>query len=172
MSNRDPNFDAYVLRIHEVLDRLDYYKLLGVDHAAGVTDVRSAFFIIAAKFHPDRNRNADEAVQKAIYDIFKRLNEAYRVLCDQERRKMYNENLTQGKVRLDQDIRKTNVPKTPADTIGSRKAREFYQQADEALKKGDLMTADLRIRLAQSQDKGNPAIKELADQIRAAKKKK
>jgi len=172
MNKRDPKFDNYVIRIHEVLDRLDYYKLLGVAHDAGVSDIRNAFLTIAAKFHPDRNRDADKTVEEALYDIFKRLNEAYRVLCDQDRRKLYNETLAQGKVRLDQDIRKASVPKKPIDTIRSRKAREFYQQAEDALETGDLMKADLHIKLAKSQGKGNKAIQELADKIAEGKKNK
>ncbi|HUT77787.1 MAG TPA: DnaJ domain-containing protein, partial [Polyangia bacterium] len=82
MTVRDPAFDAYVLQIHAVLERLDYYRLLGVDRGARIPEIKRAFFGIAARFHPDRNRDAEQAVAAAIYEIFKRLNEAYRVLCD------------------------------------------------------------------------------------------
>ncbi|MCP4606720.1 MAG: J domain-containing protein [Proteobacteria bacterium] len=172
MSRRDPKFDAYVLKIHEVLDQLDYYKLLGVDRQTGVSGVRKAFYAIAAKFHPDRNRDAEPAIHKALYEIFKRLNEAYRVLCDPERRKMYDECLSQGKVRLEQDTRRSLTPKSPEDTIKSRPARQFYHEAAEELKKGSLMNADLHIKVAASHEPNSPAIIQLAKQILEAKKAK
>jgi len=167
---RDPNFDAYALKIHHVLDRLDYYRLLGVDPKAGVTDIRKAFYAIAGKFHPDRNRDADDKVKKALYDIFKRLNEAYRVLCNPTKRQAYAENLANGKVRLEQDTRQKTGPKNPEDTIKSREARQFYRQAAGELKKGNLMQADLHIKLAISREPGSKAIKELIAEILKAKK--
>ena len=59
MKSRDPQFDNYVLKIHAVLDRIDYYRLLGVKHDATRADIKKAFHGIARKFHPDRNRDAD-----------------------------------------------------------------------------------------------------------------
>ncbi len=169
---RDPNFDAYVIKIYNVLDRLDYYRLLGVDQKAGASAIRKAFYAIAGKFHPDRNRDADEHVSKALYDIFKRLNEAYRVLCNPSRRQAYDANLSDGKVRLEQDSRKSIGPKNPEDTIKSREARQFYRQAADELKKGNMMQADLHIKLAKSREPGSKAINGLIAKIQAEKKNK
>jgi curved DNA-binding protein CbpA len=169
MSQRDPAFDEYVLKIHAVLDRLDYYRLLGLDRAAKLPDIKKAFYSIAEKFHPDRNRDASKEVQAAIYDIFKRLNEAYRVLCDPPRRTQYDATLAQGKVRLDQEGRKTSVPKSAEDTISSREARQFYRQAEEALRQGNLMQADLHLKMAKSREPGSSAIKQLEQRIQAEK---
>lgn len=172
MKPRDPHFDSYTLKIYDSLDRLDYYKLLGVDQNSGVTDIRNAFLAIAAQFHPDRNRNADETVQKALYDIFKRLNEAYRVLCDPEKREAYNKELAAGKTRLERDVRKKAAPIRPEETIKSVKARQFYQMAQDALRLGNVMKADLHIKLASSMEKNNPAIESFIAEIQAAKQKK
>jgi curved DNA-binding protein CbpA len=172
MSQRDPNFDAYVLKIHEVLDRLDYYRLLGVEPAARIPQIKKAFFGIAAKFHPDRNRDADPQVQQAIYEIFKRLNEAYRVLCDYEKRKAYDRTRGEGKVRLESTDRRTSAPKTAEDTIKSREARQFFRQATEALQAGDLMQAELHCKVAKSREGENAVIAGLLEQIKAAKAEK
>ena len=172
MSNRDPQFDAYVLKIHEVLDQLDYYRLLGVDREAGVSDIRKAFYSITAKFHPDRNRDAGPRIKKALYDIFKRLNEAYRILCDAPKRALYNKGLLSGKVRLEQENRRKTGPENPEDTIKSRDARQFYRQAATELKKGNLMNAQLHIKVAAGREPRSEAIKDLAKQIMEAKRKK
>jgi curved DNA-binding protein CbpA len=170
MTGRDPAFDAYVLQIHAVLDRLDYYRLLGVEREARVSDIKRAFFGIAARFHPDRNRNAEPAVQGAIYEIFKRLNEAYRVLCDHEKRKTYEAALAQGRTRLGTEDRRTAQPKTPEDTLQSREARQFYREAAAALAAGNLLQAELHVKVARAREgRANEAIAGLEQAIREAK---
>jgi curved DNA-binding protein CbpA len=169
MNKRDPQFDAYVLKIHEVLDRLDYYRLLGVDPKARHADVRKAFYAIAAKFHPDRNRNADPRVQRALYDIFKRLNESYRVLGDPQKRATYDEGLRSGEVRFVQDMRRNKGPRNPEDSIQSPQARQFYRQAADELEAGNLMNADLHLKVAASREPGSQAIVDLAEKLKAAK---
>lgn len=169
---RDPAFDDYVLKIHAVLDKLDYYRLLGVDKAARVPEVKKAFFAIANKFHPDRNRDADPRTTQAIYDIFKRLNEAYRVLCDHEQRKLYEACLAEGKIRLTFEDRRTMVPRSSEETIQSREARQFFIKARDALKQGNLMQAELHIKMAKSREGDNAAIESVAAQIVAAKAEK
>jgi DnaJ-class molecular chaperone len=169
---RDPAFDDYVLKIHAVLDRLDYFRLLGVDRNARVPEVKKAFFAIANKFHPDRNRDADPATMRAIYDIFKRLNEAYRVLGDHEKRKLYEAALAEGKNRLTLEERRTTVPRTPEETIQSREARQFFIKARDALKQGNLMQAELHIKMAKGRESENMAIESIAAQIVAAKAEK
>lgn len=172
MANRDPEFDAYVLKIFEVLDRLDYYRLLGIPHDAKVPQIKKAFFGIATKFHPDRNRDAEEQVKGAIYAIFKRLNEAYRILCDHEKRKLYDRDLTQGKTRLEQDGRRKVAPKTPEDTMKSREARQFFRKAVEALEGGNILQAELHGKVAASREGNNEFIAELLEKIKETKQAK
>jgi len=172
MPSRDPAFDNYVMKIHQVLDRLDYYRLLGVPSDAGVSDVKKAFVNITTRFHPDRNRDADPTVHQAIYDIFKRLNEAYRVLCDPDKRKLYDVNLKGGTVRFSTEVRMSMVPKTPEETIRNKDARQFYVTAKKSLADKNLMQADLHVRMAAAREPGNPAIAELMAEINAAKTKK
>jgi DnaJ-class molecular chaperone len=169
---RDPAFDDYVIKIHEVLDKLDYYRLLGVDRNARIPEVKKAFFAIANKFHPDRNRDADPRIAQAIYDIFKRLNEAYRVLCDHEQRKQYEACVAGGKLRLTFEDRRTAVPRSPEETIQSRDGRQFFIKARDAMKQGNLMQAELHVKMAKSREGENAAIESLAAQIAAAKAEK
>jgi curved DNA-binding protein CbpA len=166
---RNPKFDTYVLEIHFVLDDLDYYHLLGVKQQAGISDIRKAFLSIAAKFHPDRNRDADDKVQKALYDIFKRLNEAYRILCNTEQRQQYNASLAEGKTRFEKTARSKKGPRNVEDSIKNVQARQFYRQAAQELKNGNLVQAQLHIQVAQSRERGNKIINQLAGQINEAK---
>ena len=63
----------------------DYYKVLGIDKSASEKDVRRAFRALAAKHHPDRNREDPSAEER-----FKEINEAYTVLADAEKRAIYD----------------------------------------------------------------------------------
>jgi len=63
----------------------DYYKVLGVDRGADEKAVRNAFRQRAKEMHPDINRNDPQAEEK-----FKDVNEAFEVLSDPEKRKMYD----------------------------------------------------------------------------------
>jgi len=63
----------------------DYYKTLGVDRDATPDAIKKAYRKLASKYHPDVNK-AKDAEEK-----FKALNEAYEVLSDPEKRKLYDE---------------------------------------------------------------------------------
>lgn len=64
----------------------DYYKLLGVDRKAKQEDISKAFKKLARKYHPDLNPGDKKAEEE-----FKKINEAYEVLKDPEKRKLYDQ---------------------------------------------------------------------------------
>ena len=63
----------------------NYYDLLGVTKDASDKEIRQAYRRLARQYHPDVNKNDAEAEDK-----FKRINEAYTVLSDEESRKKYD----------------------------------------------------------------------------------
>ena len=64
----------------------DYYKILGVGREASKDEIAKAFKKLARKYHPDLNPGNKESEEK-----FKEINEAYEVLKDDEKRKMYDQ---------------------------------------------------------------------------------
>ena len=60
----------------------DYYKTLGVPRTATADEIKKAFRKLARTHHPDAG--GDEAK-------FKELNEAYEVLSDDKKRKLYDQ---------------------------------------------------------------------------------
>ncbi len=64
----------------------DYYKILGVSKTAGKEEISKAFKKLARKYHPDLNQNDAKAETK-----FKEVNEAYEVLKDDEKRRLYDQ---------------------------------------------------------------------------------
>ncbi len=64
----------------------DYYKILGVSRNASQDEIKKKYRKLASKFHPDRNPDDKIAEQK-----FKDVGEAYEVLKDPEKRKLYDQ---------------------------------------------------------------------------------
>ncbi|RKY45180.1 MAG: molecular chaperone DnaJ, partial [Candidatus Neomarinimicrobiota bacterium] len=64
----------------------DYYKILGVPRNASKEEIKKAYRKIALKYHPDRNPGDKEAEEK-----FKEAAEAYAVLSDDEKRRIYDQ---------------------------------------------------------------------------------
>lgn len=64
----------------------DYYKILGVDKKASQDEIKKAYRKLAVKYHPDKNPGNKEAEEK-----FKEIGEANEVLCDPDKRKLYDQ---------------------------------------------------------------------------------
>jgi molecular chaperone DnaJ len=63
----------------------DYYDVLGVARDADVRTIKSAYRKLAMKYHPDRNPG-----DKAAEENFKEATEAYDVLADDDKRRLYD----------------------------------------------------------------------------------
>ncbi|MFA5992065.1 MAG: DnaJ domain-containing protein, partial [Candidatus Doudnabacteria bacterium] len=56
-----------------MVNKRDYYEVLGLERSASDEDIKKAFRKMAMKHHPDRNHEEGAA------DKFKEVNEAYEV---------------------------------------------------------------------------------------------
>jgi molecular chaperone DnaJ len=65
--------------------RRDYYEVLGVSRDASSDDIKRAYKRLALKYHPDRNPGDAEAEER-----FKEASEAFQVLSDAEKRRIYD----------------------------------------------------------------------------------
>jgi molecular chaperone DnaJ len=63
----------------------DYYDLLGLKKGADAAEIKKGYRKMAMKYHPDQNKDNPEAEEK-----FKKVNEAYDVLKDDQKRAAYD----------------------------------------------------------------------------------
>jgi molecular chaperone DnaJ len=63
----------------------DYYDILGLERDADAAGIKKAYRTLAMKFHPDRNQDDPQAVE-----AMKEVNEAYAVLSDPAKRRLYD----------------------------------------------------------------------------------
>lgn len=62
----------------------DYYKILNIARQADITEIKKAFRALALQWHPDRNK------APTANEIFIQINEAYEILSDESKRKIYD----------------------------------------------------------------------------------
>lgn len=67
------------------MDKQDYYETLGVSRKADEEEIKKAYRKLALKYHPDRNPGSKEAEER-----FKEAAEAYEVLRDPQKRRIYD----------------------------------------------------------------------------------
>jgi len=68
------------------MTRKDYYEILGISRSATADDIKKAYRQLALKYHPDRNPGDKDAEER-----FKEAAEAYEVLHDSEKRRIYDQ---------------------------------------------------------------------------------
>jgi DnaJ-class molecular chaperone len=66
------------------LDSRGYYGILGVSEKATFLEIKRSYRRLARKYHPDRNRNSQSE------ENIKRLNQAYEILSDRDKRRLYD----------------------------------------------------------------------------------
>lgn len=113
---------------------MDYYQVLGVNKNSSPEELKQAYRKLAMKHHPDRG--GDEAE-------FKKINEAYDVLSNAEKRSVYDTPHQQGAWRQNFD------PGEPFDFEEvMRQAREMFNEKHQRHRNPDALT-DINISLSQ-----------------------
>lgn len=69
------------------MTKRDYYEVLGVSKTAGEDDIKKAYRKLAMQYHPDVTKEDHKVAEEK----FKEVSEAYEVLVDEKKRKLYDQ---------------------------------------------------------------------------------
>jgi curved DNA-binding protein CbpA len=83
----------------------DYYEVLGVTLRSSSADVKSAYYQLAKKYHPDRFRQPEQAeLRSKVEALFAKVTEAYETLNDHAKRALYDDRLRKGLPKREQPL--------------------------------------------------------------------
>ena len=71
--------------------RKDYYKILELAKTASDDDIKKAYKKMALKWHPDKFHSQGEEERLKAEKMFKDIGEAYAVLSDADKKRMYDQ---------------------------------------------------------------------------------
>ncbi|OGF67053.1 MAG: hypothetical protein A2Y62_10960 [Candidatus Fischerbacteria bacterium RBG_13_37_8] len=105
----------------------DYYDVLDVQQNASLSQIKSSYYQLAKKFHPDRYSTlADAAAREKLSFVFSKITEAYQIL--EGNREAYDNKLKEAKVPK----MKYDEAKVEHEVIAEKK--EFVKDPDRAEK--------------------------------------
>ncbi|WP_223634491.1 J domain-containing protein [Corallococcus sp. EGB] len=151
------------------LDQMDYFEVLGLERAAGPSDIKKAFYKESRVYHPDRFFHLEsKGLKDQVNELYKRVTEAYYVLRDDTKRKKYLTDIA-GPDRA-QKLRFTDASeaetkaaakKEQEEQIGTHpKGRQFYAQAQKDLEASNPSAAERNLKMALTYEPSNARYKE------------
>lgn len=151
------------------VDALDYYEILGVEPGATPRAIQLAFHQASRRAHPDARRDQPAEVRRAAERVARRVTEAYTVLRNPQRRRVYDERRARGQHRIQlaeaqSAVRERSRRDGEATTP---QARRFLQAARADLDRGDLNAAVRNLQTALTYEPGNAALRTLLEETRA-----
>jgi curved DNA-binding protein CbpA len=162
--------------LHELLDELDYYQLLGISADSGPEAIEPGFREWSRKLHPDRvGRLGNKSWTRKATAIYRVINEGYRVLRDPDTRTAYGKDLQAGRKRLS-DTGKADAKASsgasgdPAQAARTEKGGKYWRLALQNWRDADYNGCVMNIQFALSFEKDNETFQEWLDRAKAQAK--
>lgn len=162
-------FRSRVEGIYEQLAERDYYDLLEVPHQATGGQIKDSYFERSIEFHPDRFMQLDDtALKHQIYEVYKRITEAFKVLLDPHARTEYDQQIAgdgSGRLRYLEFGRTREPAVVSADVATTPASRRYVNFADLAERNGNLKSARMYLTLAAQCEPQNDTLRGRLDEI-------
>ena len=137
----------HLLFFHHCLDYIDHYQILGVSRDATRKEIRSAYFDLSKRFHPDvfYTKNIG-SFSSYIDNIFQCLNAAHHTLSNKKRRAGYDISLTEHSQQEERSASVSISSNSQASSSVDSKKREMafhllVKRAEKLEAAGDFVAA-------------------------------
>lgn len=169
MANAMPPSEIKALA--RIIDDLDYYQVLHVPRGATSGAVKRAYHETARAFHPDAHRHTAPEVSASVERIARRVMEAYTVLRDPRRRRVYDDQLasTDGAARririsaAEAEVERRADEETHGRTPNGRR---YFAIARSDLDRGDTSAAIRNLQTALAFEPGNAQFRSRLEEVR------
>lgn len=164
--------------LHELLPELSYYQLLGVKPDCPQADIDTGFRQESRRLHPDRNAaGATPEFRVKANEVFKSVNDAYRVLRDPDARARHDADRRAGATRMTDEARKAAdadaaAKNDPAKAARTPKGEKYWKMALQCWNDEDFNGCVMQINFALSYESDNEVIKEWLVKAKAANEEK
>ena len=111
-----------------------HYEVMGVERDAAASDLKTVYYQLARRYHPDRFRKSDAALLPRIEAAFARITQAYDTLRDDQLRASYNAKL-EARRKADQIVEsapKASAPVAETEAVVDSSAEPVVSAAEHA----------------------------------------
>ena len=163
--------------LHEILDELDYYRLLQLDPDCVQGDIEPASRTASKKHHPDRvSALGDSGVSAKANEIFQRVKEAGENLSDPDKRAQYDEVLKAGVLRMTEEAlaiaeQERLKSESPEHAASDPKAEKYWHMALKDWDDKNFKGCVMNIQFALSFEPDNEVMKEWLEKAKTASTK-
>jgi curved DNA-binding protein CbpA len=160
--------------LHELLPSLNYYQILCLKQECPQSDIDTAFRGESRRLHPDRHAaGAAPDFRQKVNEVFKAVNDAYRVLRDPDARARYDQELILGEIRMAEEARKRVEAEAAAKNDPSKAARttageKYWKLALQCWQEKNFNGCVMQIKFALGFEPDNEVFKEWLAKANAA----
>ncbi len=149
------------------LEKLTYYELLGLSPMATTDEIKKAFYNMTKEFHPDKFfRGDDEEIRERLQMIFARINDAYRLLMNHQKRAEYDRDLKAVEKPFTPEVTPPPAPPRKNPFMESvLKAKRLFEGAVEEIKRKNYAGARQNLRIASTIDPFNKKYSEAMSKL-------
>lgn len=155
---------AEIRALVRLIDELSYYDILELAPDASAPAVRMGYHAASRRFHPDGSRHLPVDVRENVDQIAKRVTEAYSVLRDPRKRKIYDAKLGEegdgARIQLVEAQQVASQTEDQQRNGSTPNGRRFFAMARTDHQRGNLDNAIRNLQMALTYESDNSFFKE------------
>lgn len=176
MDYTEPQYWPQLKQLAINIDGFDYYQVLNLAQTATPGEIKVSYYNLARALHPDKFFTLpDEDLKRAVSKIYRRVTEAYTILKDESKRKLYTADINGpervAKLRFteESEAEQKEKERQAREVALTPQGKKMYNAALTDYQAGRLDKAIKNLQSALLFEPGNDQLKAIKDQWMAQK---